>query len=103
MKPDCFTKALLIAILIAQLFILLRPHPTPSIAQEETKSQPPAQPSSAPAPKFEHLRFIAYPNGSTGVFDTTDGMLYLYDTNLLNAPIARQLVKPGEPMKRVRG
>lgn len=103
MKPDWFTKALLIAILIAQLLILLRPHPAPSIAQEGTRTQPPAQTGSAPAPKFDHLRFIAYPNGFTGVFDTTDGMFYLYDTNLLNAPIARQLTKPGEPMKRVRG
>ena len=103
MKPDWFTKTLLIAILIAQLFILLRPHPMPLMAQEDTKNQPPTPPVSTPAPKFDHLRFLAYPNGSTGIFDTTDGMLYLYDTNLLNAPIARQLTKPGEPMKRVRG
>lgn len=101
MKPDWFTKALLIAVLIAQLFILLRPHPTPTLAQEEPKNQPPAP--STNAPKFDHLRFFTYSNGATGVFDTTDGMLYLYDTNLLNAPIARQLVKPGEPMKRVKG
>jgi hypothetical protein len=103
MKTDWLTKTLLMAILIAQLFILLRPHPTPTMAQEDTKHQPPAPPVSAPAPKFDHLRFFTYSNGATGVFDTTDGMLYLYDTNLLNAPIARQLVKPGEPMKRVRG
>jgi hypothetical protein len=102
MKPDWFTKALLIAILIAQLLILLRPQPTPSMAQGEVNKQQPPQQNGAPAPKFEHLRFFTYPNGATGVFDTSDGMLYLYDTNLDKAPIARRLTKPGDSMQRVR-
>jgi hypothetical protein len=101
MKPDWFTKTLLIAILIAQLFILLRPHPALVMAQGDDKKQQP-QPNNAPAPRFENLRVFAYPNGLTGVFDATDGKLYLYDANLERALHIRQLNKLGENMQRVR-
>ncbi len=100
MKTDWFTKSLLIAILIAQLLILLRPQPTPLMAQDEkSKTQAPTTSSQV---RYDNIRIFTYANGLTGIFDTNDGMIYLYDSNLERPLFSRQLVKPGEPMKRVR-
>jgi hypothetical protein len=48
------------------------------------------------------LQIVSYASGLTGFFDAASGKLYLYDSNAENCVAIRQLVEPGEPMKRLR-
>ncbi|MBK5094842.1 MAG: hypothetical protein JJE32_04100 [Deltaproteobacteria bacterium] len=48
------------------------------------------------------LQIVSYASGLTGFFDAVSGKLYLYDANAQNCVAIRQLVEPGEPMKRLR-
>jgi hypothetical protein len=51
---------------------------------------------------FSNLRVFSYPSGYTGFFDPDTGLIYVYDTDLHTCHTVRRLVKPGEPIKRVR-
>ena len=48
------------------------------------------------------LQVVSYASGLTGFFDAASGKLYLYDSNAQTCVAIRQLVEPGEPMKRLR-
>jgi hypothetical protein len=61
-----------------------------SIAQD---NQPQMQPQ---------LEVFTYSTGLTGFYDRNTGLLYLYDTNIEKCTCIRQLVRLGEPMKKLR-
>jgi hypothetical protein len=54
-----------------------------------------------PVKTESHLQIVAYPAGTTGIFDPDSGTIYLYDVNLANCYSIRKIVKPGSPMQRL--
>lgn len=60
---------------------------------------PPAPPIQA-ASAWADLKFVAYPNGATGIFDPATGMLYLYDSELNRCYQTRKLRALGDYMQR---
>ena len=54
------------------------------------------------SPDRSHIQIVSYASGLTGFFDASTGRLYLYDSNAQNCIAIRQLVEPGEPMKRLK-
>jgi hypothetical protein len=48
------------------------------------------------------LQIVTYPTGTTGIFDPDKGRLYLYDINLANCILIREIATLGAPMKQVR-
>lgn len=58
-----------------------------------------AQTTTTPRPP---LQFMVYPGGVTGIFDPSVNALYFYDTNAQNCYAIRKLVKPGDPMIRIK-
>ncbi len=48
------------------------------------------------------LKMVTYYSGLTGFFDSDTGRFYLYDANLENCVIIRQITALGEPMKKVK-
>ena len=51
---------------------------------------------------FASVEPVAYISGMTGFFDHNTGMMYVYDISMDKCVFIRQLVKPGEPMRRVQ-
>ena len=61
-------------------------------AVEKTKTAAPE-----PAKKdWSKLKFVAYPNGGTGIFDPDSGTIYVYDSDLQNCYLVRQITTLGE-------
>ena len=52
--------------------------------------------NDAPKKDWSHLQMVAYPNGATGFFDPSSGTVYVYDVELRNCYMVRQLVNLGE-------
>ena len=48
------------------------------------------------------LKMVTYPSGLTGFFAPDTGMFYLYDSNVENCIIIRQITTLGEPMKKIK-
>jgi hypothetical protein len=48
------------------------------------------------------LQIVTYPAGTTGIFDPDKGRLYLYDINVANCFMIREITTLGEPMKQLR-
>ena len=66
-------------------------------------NQPVAAPVPAPAveaPALARLKFFAYPNGGTGIFDPLTGVIYVYDSDLNRCYLTKRLQTLGEPMQR---
>jgi len=53
-------------------------------------------------PGWSRLKIVAYPSGMTGFFDPQSGKLYIYDANVEQCFIIRQLDELGKPMKRIK-
>ncbi|MGA2797672.1 MAG: hypothetical protein ABSE63_08850 [Thermoguttaceae bacterium] len=51
---------------------------------------------------FASVEPVPYVSGMTGFFDRNTGMMYVYDINMDKCVFIRQLVKPGDPMRRVQ-
>ena len=51
---------------------------------------------------FASIEPVPYVSGMTGFFDRNTGMMYMYDINMDKCVFIRQLVKPGEPLRRVQ-
>ena len=70
-------------------------------AGAKTNAPPKAPPMVAPteAPKLEwaRLKLVGYPNGATGFFDEETGIMYIYDAQLRNCYLMRQLKALGDP------
>ncbi len=54
----------------------------------------------APRKDWSQLKFVAYPNGGTGVFDPETATIYVYDSDLRGCYLIRQLGTLGQPMRR---
>jgi hypothetical protein len=48
------------------------------------------------------LQIVTYPAGTTGIFDPDTGRIYLYDVNIANCFMIREIATLGGPMKEVR-
>ena len=48
------------------------------------------------------MQAVPYISGLTGFFDRNTGMMYVYDVNMDKCLFIRQLVKPGEPMRKIQ-
>jgi len=57
-------------------------------------------PADAPRSEWARLKLVAYPNGATGFFDPDTGIVYVYDSDLRNCYLIRQLQTLGKPMQR---
>ena len=53
-----------------------------------------------PRKDFSQLKITAYPNGGTAVFDPDTGTFYVYDSNLQDCYLIRQITTLGEPTRR---
>ncbi|HUT89517.1 MAG TPA: hypothetical protein VMY37_08480 [Thermoguttaceae bacterium] len=53
-------------------------------------------------PDWSQLRIVTYSSGLTGFFDPQSGKLYVYDANVEQCFMIRQLDELGKPMKRVK-
>ena len=53
-------------------------------------------------PDWSRLKIVAYSSGMTGFFDPQSGKLYIYDANVEQCFIIRQLDELGKPMKRIK-
>jgi hypothetical protein len=62
----------------------------------EAPAQQPVQKS------WSHIQVIAYASGLTGFFDTRTGRLYVYDANLDQPAIIREIDELGKSLKRIR-
>ncbi len=51
---------------------------------------------------FSHVQVITYASGLTGFFDTTSGMLYIYDSSLEKCVFIRKINKLGDAMQHLR-
>jgi hypothetical protein len=62
----------------------------------------PAVAAAADTPKspWARLKVVTYRNGSTGFFDEDTGIMYVYDGDLRNCYLIRQLRVLGDPMER---
>ncbi len=54
------------------------------------------------AKDWSHVTVVSYPSGLTGFFDAKTGKLYLYDSNLENCFVIRQLTELGQPAKKIK-
>ena len=53
-------------------------------------------------PDWSQLKIVTYRSGLTGFFDPRGGKLYVYDANVEQCLMIRQLDELGKPMKRVK-
>jgi hypothetical protein len=51
---------------------------------------------------FASVEPVSYMSGMTGFFDRNTGMMYVYDINMDKCVFIRQLVKPGDPMRKIQ-
>jgi hypothetical protein len=61
-----------------------------------------AQERAAQMQMFPSVEPVTYISGMTGFFDRNTGMMYVYDVNLEKCVFSRQMVKLGEPMKKIQ-
>jgi hypothetical protein len=51
---------------------------------------------------FASIEPVPYVSGMTGFFDRNTGMMYMYDITMDKCVFIRQLVKPGDPMRKIQ-
>jgi hypothetical protein len=61
-----------------------------------------AQDRAPQAQMFASVEPVSYISGMTGFFDRNTGTMYVYDINMDKCVFIRQLVKPGDPMRRIQ-
>ena len=87
-------RAMLLSVLIALLLLaavdLLPRRPAHAQQQAEAKKS------------WSHVQVVTYASGLTGFFDTKTGRLYLYDANVEQPFIIREIDELGKPLKRIR-
>ena len=83
------TSLLVASVLLAAAALLV------SLQRESAAQQP-------QKPNWSHVQVVTYASGLTGFFDTRDGTLYLYDGNLNDPFLIRQIQTLGEPLKRLK-
>jgi hypothetical protein len=66
------------------------------------KASPMAATTETQPAAWSRLKVVAYPNGATGFFDTETGIMYVYDADLRNCYLMRQLKSLGDPLLPVR-
>ncbi len=49
---------------------------------------------------WDRLKFVAYPNGVTGIFDPASGKLYMYASNLESCYAVHQIQALGNPLAK---
>jgi hypothetical protein len=82
-------SALVICALLVGTFLLL-------CVVSSAKSQ------QEPKANWSDLKIVTYASGLTGFFDPNSGKLYVYDSNLENCFVVRQLIALGKPMKKLK-
>jgi len=60
-----------------------------------------AEGKAEPKQDWSKLKVVTYTSGATGFFDPDTGKLFVYDANMENCLLIRQLVTLGEPMRRL--
>ncbi len=65
------------------------------------KAPPLVAPTDAPKSPWSHLKVVGYPNGATGFFDEETGIMYIYDSQLRNCYLMRQLTILGDSTRPV--
>lgn len=60
----------------------------------------PVQSSTAAPTDWSRLKFFAYPNGGTGIFDPATGTIYVYDSDLNRCYLVREIRILGEPLRK---
>jgi hypothetical protein len=60
------------------------------------------KPAASPKKDWARLQVVTYASGLTGLFDPASGKLYVYDSNLENCVIIRELNELGEPLKKLK-
>jgi hypothetical protein len=61
-----------------------------------------AQERPQQVPAFASVEPVSYMSGMTGFFDRNTGMMYVYDVNMDKCVFVRQLVKPGESLRKIQ-
>jgi len=56
------------------------------------------KPNEPPKNDWSRLKMWGYPNG-TGIFDPSNGVIYVYDAELRNCFLARRIVALGLPLR----
>ena len=101
MKKSCsafnFVGGTLLGVVLA---LCLAAAQNPKGALTNTPATQPLPPAAPEASGFGALKFFAYPNGGTGIFDPASGVLYIYDASLNHCYLSRKLLTLGEPMQR---
>jgi len=77
--------------LVVGLSILTGIYASVALAQEKSESKK----------DWSRLKVVTYA-GLTGFFDPDTGKLYVYDANMENCVVIRQMVKPGESMVKIK-
>jgi hypothetical protein len=54
------------------------------------------------AGKWSHVQVVTYASGLTGFFDTSDGKLYLYASDVKSPSMTVQLENLGQPLRVLR-
>jgi hypothetical protein len=53
-------------------------------------------------PDWSQVQVVSYSSGMTGMFDAATGRLYLYDANMHECLVIRELAELGKPLKRIK-
>ena len=51
---------------------------------------------------LSRLQVVTYASGLTGFFDPESGKLYIYDSNVENCVVIRQISRLGDPLMKIR-
>jgi len=81
--------------LIAIVLVLLA-----SLALKDSTSGASVTPKENP--KWEHVQVMSYASGLTGFFDTSNGRLYLYGSDIKTPFAISELQTLGDPLKIVK-
>src|SRR5262245_10332863 len=68
------------------------------------QNQPPVPPGppGPPVKDWSRVTVFSYASGMTGVFDQTNGRLYVYDAGFDRCLFIRDFTVLGDPMRRIR-
>ena len=56
----------------------------------------------AAQPDWSQVQVVTYSSGLTGFFDAATGKLYLYDANLDECMVIREVEELGKPLKKIK-
>lgn len=67
----------------------------------QTNQTPVKEIFTPPPPDRSRLQIVAYPNGTTGIFEPESGTIYVYDANLSRCYLIRQIMNLGAPLRQL--